>query len=273
MNLEDHLGDIVRKARMMANVSVEAAATASGLSVFEFKTLEQTGQCPKQLNLAKLADLTGLNGGKLQRIADGWVPEPVDINRWRMLRVITTSDADMAVNCFLAWDEATREAALFDTGFDAAPVLRELAEHQLRLRHIFITHSHSDHVEGLPVLKKQFPAATIHISDPTVPGTQRSRRNEAVQLGCFTISNRATPGHADDGVTYVVSNWPGDAPPVAIVGDALFAGSMGRALGARDLARRAVQEEVLTLPGPTLLCPGHGPLTTVSQEIAHNPFF
>jgi len=273
MTLEDHLGDIVRKARMMAAVSVEAAATAAGLSTAGLKSLEQTGQCAKASDLSALADLIGLNAEKLQGIANGWTPEPADLNQWRRLRVITTSDEDMAVNCFLIWDEATREAALFDTGFDAAPVLREIQANQLQLRHIFITHSHSDHVEGLPVLRQQFPAARLHMDGPGGPGTPGNRRDESVQLGCLNISHRATPGHADDGVTYVVRDWPDNAPPVAIVGDALFAGSMGRALGAREVACRAVLEEVLSLPGPTLLCPGHGPLTTVRQEVAHNPFF
>ena len=54
---------------------------------------------------------------------------------------------------------------------------------------------------------------------------------------------------------------------------ALFAGSMGNGNGAWDLARQTVREQILTLPAETLLCPGHGPLTTVAEEKAHNPFF
>jgi len=60
---------------------------------------------------------------------------------------------------------------------------------------------------------------------------------------------------------------------VAIVGDAIFAGSIGRGHQSWELARHAVREQIFSLPPDTLLCPGHGPLTTVAEEKAHNPFF
>ena len=60
---------------------------------------------------------------------------------------------------------------------------------------------------------------------------------------------------------------------MAVVGDAIFAGSMGRGNPDYSLARQKVREQILTLPPATLICPGHGPLTTVAQEQAHNPFF
>jgi glyoxylase-like metal-dependent hydrolase (beta-lactamase superfamily II) len=87
------------------------------------------------------------------------------------------------------------------------------------------------------------------------------------------ISHRDTPGHAEDGVTYIVGTWPEDAPHVAIVGDAIFSGSMGRGNQSWELAKQKVREQILSLPADTLICPGHGPLTTVAQEKAHNPFF
>ena len=74
-------------------------------------------------------------------------------------------------------------------------------------------------------------------------------------------------------MTYLVGNWQEDAPYVALVGDAIFAGSMGRGNPDWHLARQKVREQILTLPAETLLCPGHGPLTTVAEEKAHNPFF
>jgi glyoxylase-like metal-dependent hydrolase (beta-lactamase superfamily II) len=101
----------------------------------------------------------------------------------------------------------------------------------------------------------------------------KNRRNDCIHLGSLRITNRFTPGHADDGVTYLVGNWPEDAPHVAIVGDALFAGSAGSAEGDWTVARAVIREQILALPVGTLLCPGHGPLTTVAEEQANNPFF
>ena len=58
-----------------------------------------------------------------------------------------------------------------------------------------------------------------------------------------------------------------------VVGDALFAGSMGGARDLLSLARSKVQSEIFSHPDATLVCPGHGPLTTVGQEKANNPWF
>ena len=65
----------------------------------------------------------------------------------------------------------------------------------------------------------------------------------------------------------------GPAPHVAFVGDSIFAGSMGGAPAHGPLAKQKVRDQILSLPADTLLCPGHGPLTTVAEEKAHNPFF
>ena len=102
---------------------------------------------------------------------------------------------------------------------------------------------------------------------------QRNQTGEIVSLNHLQVTHRATPGHAEDGVTYVVGNWPDDAPQVAIVGDAIFAGSMGGGNNAWELARSRVREQILSLPAETLIGAGHGPLTTVAEEKANNPFF
>lgn len=273
MTLEDSLGDILRKARTSTQVSVESAAQAADLSVADYTAMEETGQAAAGADFGTLASLLTLDGTKLDRVARGWLPQPANLDTWRELRVITTAGDGMTVNSFLVWDEATRDAALFDTGFDATPIFALLDANQLQLRHIFITHSHGDHVAALGPIREQFPRARVHSGSPNAPVDQRVKSNEFVQLGNLRITNRDTPGHAMDGITFIVGNWPEDAPHVAIVGDAIFAGSMG---GARDqlaLARSKVREQILSLPDATLICPGHGPVTTVGQEKANNPWF
>jgi len=273
MNLEDHLGDIIRKARGMSNISAAAAAREAGLTEAELTELEQSGQVPKKLNLAALAGLVGLHPGKLEAIANGWLPDEKDLSAWRELRWITTTAGGMAVNCYLVWDEISREAALFDAGWDARSVSELIAENQLQLRHIFITHDHEDHIAALGELRILFPKARIHSGSKSAPVEQRNRPNDFIHLGSLRITHRETPGHAEDGTTYIIGTWSEDAPHVAIVGDALFAGSIGRGNQSWELARQKVREQILTLPPETLLCPGHGPLTTVAEEKAHNPFF
>lgn len=272
MTLEDHVGDVLRKARTAAGVSVETAAQAAGLSPDQLQALEQTGE-GTPADWAALAQCVGLDGRRLARLASGWLPAAQDLGRWRELRVIPTTQGGNTVNCYLAWDEVSRVAALFDTGWEAAPIVDLVRENGLELQHLFITHGHEDHVAALAALRERFPKARLHRSAASAPPQERNRANDFIHLGSLRITNRATPGHAADGVTYIIGTWPEDAPAVAIVGDTVFAGSLATGFVSTDQLKRAVQEQIFSLPAETLLCPGHGPLTTVAEERANNPFF
>src|SRR3954469_12289516 len=134
MQLEDHLGDILRKARQALNVSAESGARAGGLDPQLYDRLEQSGDVPKGTALAPLATLVGLDAGKLQKIAGGWLPPKVDLSQWREIRVITTTEEGITVNCYVVWDEISREAALFDTGWGAQPILDLINAESLDLK-------------------------------------------------------------------------------------------------------------------------------------------
>jgi hydroxyacylglutathione hydrolase len=271
--LEDHLGDILRKARTAANVGVESAASAAGLSLDELHALEASGHIDRRPNFAALARRLTLDPEKLEAIAAGWEPAPVDLERWRELRPITTTRAGNSVNCYLLWDEVSREAALFDTGWEAAPILDLIGRNQLQLKHLFLTHLHDDHLAAMSELREKFPKLHLHTNSMTVPPQHRNRASDCLQLGSLRITNRGTPGHADEGVTYLIGNWPDDAPHVAIVGDTLFSGSIATGFQSWQTLKERIRSQILSLPADTLLCPGHGPLTTVAQEKEHNPFF
>lgn len=273
MNLEDHLGDIVRKARSMGGITAATASAAAGITEAELAALEESGKAVGKINFSALGKCLGLNPQKLEGIAKGWLPAPQDLGIWHEIRMFTSASEGLTVNCYLIWDEVSREAALFDTGLDPKPILDCVAENHLQLRHIFITHSHWDHVEGLPKIREAWPKARLHSGSKSAPVDQRNKQNEIIHLGGLRVTHRETPGHAEDGVTYLMGNWQEDAPHVAIVGDTIFAGSMGKGNQSWELARQKIRDEILTLPPTTLICPGHGPLTTVAEEREHNPFF
>jgi glyoxylase-like metal-dependent hydrolase (beta-lactamase superfamily II) len=273
MNLEDHLGDVVRKARAMSNVSAADAARAAGLTEPALTALEDSGQAQGTPNFDALGQALGLNGGKLKKLATGWKPSEKDLSVWRELRCITTTGQGITVNCYLVWDEVSREAALFDTGWEAEPILQLINENQLVLRHLFITHTHEDHIAAVGKIREALPKVRLHSNSKNAPMDQRNRKNDFIHLGSLRITNRDTPGHAEDGTTYIVGTWPEDASHVAIVGDAIFAGSIGRGNQSWDVAKAKVREQIFSLPAETLICPGHGPLTTVAEEKEHNPFF
>jgi len=272
MQLEDHVGDVLAKARAGKRVSRAEAARVSGLSEAGYAALEERGEVVGEVDWSGLGAMLDLSWGRLAGLAGGWLPAELDLSLWRELRVVKT-EKGMAVNCYLVWDEVTRDAALFDTGWEAGPILRLVEENGLVLRHLFITHGHTDHVAALGELRRAFPKVKLHTSAPDAPVDQRNRASDFVHLGSLRITNRPTPGHAVDGVTYVIGTWPEDAPNVAMVGDAIFAGSMGGAGVELGRARQAVREQILSLPKETLICPGHGPLTTVGEQLGRNPFF
>src|SRR5580658_2156192 len=140
MTLEDHLGDILRKGREACGAAALVAAQAAGLSEADYQALEESGRVSAPVRFQALGQAVGLNGVKLERIAKGWLPAPRDLSLWRELRQITTTANGLTVHCYLVWDEVSREAALFDTGWDAAPIFQLIEQNDLTLRHLFLTH-------------------------------------------------------------------------------------------------------------------------------------
>ena len=108
MTLEDHVGDIIRKARAGLGVASQPAATAAGLSPGELAELESSGSATKPPDYAKLAGLLKLDAVKLEGVANGWLPAEPDLERWREIRRLTTHEHDMDAHCYLVWDEVTR---------------------------------------------------------------------------------------------------------------------------------------------------------------------
>ena len=88
--------------------------------------------------------------------------------------------------------------------------------------------------------------------------------------GSLSLNTLHTHGHAVGGMSYVIE---GLERPIAVVGDAVFAGSMGGGMISYKDALRTNREKIMTLPDDTVLCSGHGPMTTVSEEKKNNPFF
>ncbi len=111
----------------------------------------------------------------------------------------------------------------------------------------------------------------MHVSErEPVTGAQAIKEGDTFKVGSLKIATLLTWGHSPGGLTYYVT---GLARPIAIVGDSLFAGSMGGGTASYEEALRNNLEKILMLPDETVLCPGHGPLTTVVKEKADNPFF
>jgi len=264
--LEDNFGDILGKAQRGLKLSDEQLAKRAGVSLSDLGRA-QSGECDEKVN-RKLASALNLRAAALLESANrAWAPNPFTVPG---LAQFNTAYRDITVNCYLAWDTKTREAVVFDTGADCGPVLQFVKANQLALKLILLTHTHPDHVADLVRLKRETGAPAHVCQLEAIEGAEPFSEGQSFQAGGLRIGTRLTSGHSAGGITYVIT---GLARPVAVVGDAIFAGSMGGGMVSYADAINHNRNKILSLPDDTILCPGHGPLTSVGEEKLHNPFF
>jgi glyoxylase-like metal-dependent hydrolase (beta-lactamase superfamily II) len=264
--LEDKATDILGKALRGLRLTNSELAQRSGVTEQAVVNLREGTFHPADARA--VAPVLGLGAEAL--VASGleqWYPHPVEVAG---LVCFNTAFEDMTVNSYLVYDAAARKAVAFDTGSDCSDLLATLASRDLQLDLILLTHSHGDHIFDLDRLKEKTGASAWIGSREPVDGARGFEAGREFHCGALRIESRLTWGHSAGGITYVVH---GLARPVAVVGDAVFAGSMGGGGVSYSDALATNRGQILTLPVSTVLCPGHGPLTTVGEEKAHNPFF
>jgi hydroxyacylglutathione hydrolase len=265
--LEDNVGDIIGKAQRGLGISDSKLAEKAGVTSETIRKLREGDV--DEAALLSVAPILALNGQALCESAKGkWHPKKIEEHDG--LAQFNTDYHGMAVNAYLVWDPASRAAAAFDTGGDSSEMVRFANHHKLNVQLILLTHAHADHVADLPRLREETGANVFTPAREPVPGAELIDEGKRFRLGNLQIETRSTWGHSPGGMTYVVT---GLTHPIAIVGDSLFAGSMGGGNVSYPDALRNNLEKILTLPDETIICPGHGPMTTAGEEKVHNPFF
>jgi hydroxyacylglutathione hydrolase len=265
--LEDQFEDIVGKAQRGLHMGDPELSQRAHLDQEELRVLKKGSGNPA--HIPELAEALGLGLRALAAsYSKSWYPADVPIIEG--LKQFNTALLDMTVNAYLVWDPETKEAAVFDTGADASELLAFVDSANLTVKYLFLTHTHQDHVADLGVIVKRTHAEVFGPELERMPETKVVREGDQFRLGKLRIEARLTNGHSPGGTSYIVH---GLQTTVAIVGDSLFAGSMGSAPNDYQKALRNNAEKLLSLPENTLICPGHGPLTTVENEREHNPFF
>jgi hydroxyacylglutathione hydrolase len=265
--LEDLFEDIVGKAQRGLGLGDQELCQKAHLDIGELRALKSgSGERSK---IAVLARALGLQPSALEAsYTKSWYPDGVPAVEG--VKQFNTPLFDMTVNAYVVWDPNSRDAAVFDTGADASELLRFVVSEKLSTKYLFLTHTHHDHVADLNAIVKETHAEIYAPDLERVADAKVVREGDQFRLGKLRIEARLTNGHSPGGTSYVLY---GLQVPVAVVGDSLFAGSMGGAPNDYQKALRNNVEKILSLPPETLICPGHGPLTTVANERVHNPFF
>lgn len=194
-------------------------------------------------------------------------------------------------NCYVVGCAETKEALIIDPGFEekkeAERILKEVNQHNLRVKYIVNTHGHPDHIGGNRIIKQETGALILiheydapmltdtagdlpklfglHMMSP--PADKMLHEGDVIQFGKTTLRVLHTPGHSKGSISLL-----GD--DAVFTGDTLFAGSIGR----YDLPGASYKEiirsikRLATLPEHVKVYPGHGPTSTIGKEKKSNPF-
>jgi hydroxyacylglutathione hydrolase len=267
--LEDNFNDVINKAQRGLRISDEDLALRAEVSATDLIAVK-AGK-PIDAVTRRVARHLRLSADALEALSHkSWYPQQANFPAG--FAAFNTPYEDMTVNSYLVWDARTKMAAAFDTGADCQAMLDVLHAEDLSLRYIFITHTHEDHIADLPKLAAETKAEVWanELEPAPAPGTKTFKENAHFHIGPIAIKTLLTSGHSPGQTTFYIT---GLSWPLAIVGDSLFASSIGGSATHFAEQLRNDREKIFSLPNDTVLACGHGPLTTLRQEKNHNPFF
>jgi hydroxyacylglutathione hydrolase len=210
-----------------------------------------------------------------------------------MLNIETLPVTEFAQNSRILWCSDTKKGVILDPGGEAEKILTSAKRLGLKITHIWLTHSHLDHCGGVaPILAHLKVPLVAHPEERMMRSNVKAiaqmygmstdewhncpepeievRGGEELKVGNSPCQVLFTPGHSPGHVSFY---FPKDN--VVASGDVLFAGSIGRTDlpgGEMRTLLASIRQEIFTLPPKTRVLTGHGPDTTVEEEVATNPF-
>lgn len=199
------------------------------------------------------------------------------------MKYISLHLGPMATNAYIVYNEATLSAVIFDPGYDADRVVRELSRNSLKLEYVFLTHGHSDHIDAVnSIIEKTSAGLVMCYEDIELVGSPELNYSymvygketkithipniimhdqDIVSVDGINVLCLKTPGHTKGSCVYIIDD-------IMISGDTLFQNGCGRTdlYGGSKTALGNSLRRLLSLPRDYTVLPGHGPATTLSEQ-------
>lgn len=271
IRIEDNFEDVLGKAMRGKGLSIAELAERTELSDDLVSDLLGGNYDSSAAN--RVADMLNLNGDCLHELANSAKAPSVELPDGIILHNTpfpVPGYEEMTVNSYSVLPRNESDAGyLIDAGSAFDSVLCSSDGVDKNNWTLLITHTHPDHIANIDRLSRK--VSTLYTPElEHLPNTKQVKEGEVIGGSRWEITALETPGHSPGGTSYLFEL---AGVPVLFVGDALFCYSIGKVSRGYDDALQCIRRKILSLPKETILCPGHGPLTTVGFEMVHNPFF
>ncbi|NOY80568.1 MAG: MBL fold metallo-hydrolase [Kiritimatiellaeota bacterium] len=201
------------------------------------------------------------------------------------MEIIPLTVGPLEVNCYVVYDAAAGMALVIDPGDDAERIIEILEDRGLQPGGILLTHAHVDHIRGVGAVARRFGVPVeLHPADRALYFSPENALPPWIEAATDLPEPAPVPRRVS-GLNWELIETPGHSPGsvsfffpdagVVFSGDTLFAGGVGRTDfpgGDWDCLQASIRHRLYALPPLTRILPGHGPATTVEQEMQANPF-